>query len=78
MFMLVRFVYTFVQSLGGRQNCGCTVSVHRVCPGSCPMLSSCTVHLWRPPVNVADPWNSDTPLLMVLAAVLYLTQVSTA
>jgi hypothetical protein len=40
------------------------------------MLSSCTVHLWRPPVKVVDPWNSDTPLLMVLAAVLYLTHVS--
>lgn len=47
-----------------------------MCPGSCPMLSSCTVHLWRPPVNVVDPWNSETPLLMVVAAVLYLTHVS--
>lgn len=26
-----------------------------MCPGSCPMLSSCTVHLWRPPVNVVEP-----------------------
>lgn len=45
-------------------------------PGSCPMLSSCTVHLWRAPVKVVDPWNSETPLLCVAGAVLYLTHVS--
>jgi hypothetical protein len=48
----------------------------KMCPGMLPMLSSCTVHLWRPPVNVVEPWKPDTPLLTALAVVLYLTHVS--
>ncbi|KAI8465953.1 MAG: hypothetical protein J3K34DRAFT_435354 [Monoraphidium minutum] len=45
-------------------------------PGLGPMLSSCTVQRWRPPVKVVDPWNSPTPAALVAAVVLYLTHVS--